>query len=112
MPRPIMTLLADVRNLLHQQLVMVASMGAVTSQTVLFHWRVLIHVRASLFSVTFITEIIDRVGLQVLITERSMGVVTVGAGNLPFLNWMVRLSIRFRPDVLMTRKTEFVLRLF
>lgn len=106
MPGPIMAFLADIGDLLHQQLIMVTAVGCMAGQTVLLHRRVLVHVRAPFFSVTGIAQLIDRVGFQILGTERTMGSVAVGAGNLPLFDGMMRLTVRLCPDIPMARETK------
>jgi len=105
-----MAIVAKVRSLLFQQLVVIPAMGDVAAHAIFRNWGMLVQERAALFGVALVAEIVDGVGFQALAAERSMRVMTIAAGNLAFLDRMVGLSAGFRLDIFVAGEAQLRLR--
>jgi len=85
---------------------MVAPVGHMTVQTVLFNRRMLPHIGPPLLRMTGVAEFIHRVALEHLCTEIAMRVMAVSAGDLSLDNGVMGLPVRLGTDITMTIETE------
>jgi len=93
-----MTALAKLGDLADEELGMVAPVGGVAAQTVLFDRGVLPHVGPSLFGMALIAQIVEGIRLDHLGAESPVVIVAVRALQFPFANRMVGLLVLLRPD--------------
>ena len=85
---------------------MVAPVGHMTVQTVLFNRGMLPHIGPPFLRMTGVAEFIHRVALEHLCAEIAMRVMAVGAGDLPLDNRVVGLPVRLGTDITMTAEAE------
>jgi hypothetical protein len=79
MPADIVAIPANLRYPAGQELGMIAPMGGVAIEAVFFHGRMGPHVRASLFRVALVAEIVDPIPFHHLAPETSVVIVAVRA---------------------------------
>ena len=89
MASPGMAALAEKRNLSDQQLRMVASVNFVAIQAVLLDRRMLEGIGASLFGMTLVTEVIDRISLHHLGPKASMDLMATAAFDPALIDRMM-----------------------
>ncbi len=76
-------------------------------EAILLDRRVLVHVRASFFSVAFIAEFIDRIGLQHFVGKLPVRVMAVNACYFVLLDRMAGLLVSHGLDVFMALIAHF-----
>ncbi len=77
-----MTVLAKQRHFLGQQFAVVASMGLMAHETILFHGRMLLHKGTSLLGMALVAEFVQRIRFEHLIRACS----DPGAGTVDGLD--------------------------
>ena len=87
----VMTALAKLWRIAYQKLRVIAPMRRMTVQTVFIDGRMLKHERSPLLRVTFVAEFVYRIGLDLFIAKGAMRIVTAGALDQPFFDWMMGL---------------------
>jgi hypothetical protein len=107
MASDIVAALAKEGHLPYQKLQVVTSVNLVADEAVLWNRGMFKGKGSSLFSMTFITEIVYGIGLDHALDIRCPhGVVAARAPDLPLSNRMMRLLIRLGSDVSMAIKTK------
>ena len=99
MARRAVTGITEQGNPACQKLGMVAAMGGMAGQAILFHRRMRPQEGTSFFRMAFIAEFVGRVRLHHLVPEPAMLIVTACAFHLPFFDRMVRLLVLLEGDV-------------
>ena len=74
-----MTALAKLRRSFYKKLVMVAAVRRMTVQAIFIDRRMLYHKRPSFFSVALVTEFVHRIGLELIVGEGAVRIMTAGA---------------------------------
>jgi len=98
--------LTEERNLSHQKFGMVTSMNFVTVQTVLLNRRMLKSIGAPLFSMAFVTEVIDRIGFYHSLPEPSMNLMAATAFYFSFIDRVMGLFVLLGSDIFVAGVTE------
>ena len=93
MPTCVMASLAELGCLEDQQLRMIAPMRCMAIQAIFLDRGMLKHEGPSLLRVAFVAQFIHRIGFDLFGAEGPMGIVTAGALDQPFFNWMMGLPI-------------------
>jgi hypothetical protein len=76
-----MAVLAELRWILDQKFVVITAVRCMTIQAVFLDRRMFKHKGASLLSVAFITEVVDRIGFDLVFTECTMRIVAISTGD-------------------------------
>ena len=106
-PRHRMAALAEKGHLSDQELAMVTAVNFVTAQTVFLDRGMLKGKRSPLFSVAFITEIVDGISLDHSLDVRcAHRVMAVGTFHSALPDWVMGLLIGLRPNSLVAGETE------
>ena len=79
---------------------MIASMGRMARQAILFHGRMLPHERASLFRMAFVAKLVHIIRLDHLRPEPTVLIMALGAFHESLFQGMVGLLVLLRPDIL------------
>jgi hypothetical protein len=79
---------------------MIASMGCMARQAILFHGRMLPHEGASLFRMAFVAKLVHIIRLDHLRPEPTVLIMTLGAFHESLFQGMVGLLVLLRPDIL------------
>ena len=88
----IMAALAKLRRIADQKLGMVAAVRRMTVQAIFRDGRMVEHERPSLLSVTFKTEFVYCVCLDLMVAKGAVRIMAAGAFDQSFLDRMMRLS--------------------
>ena len=112
MPTITMTALAKIRRVADQEFGMIAAMRRMTVQTIFHNRRMLKQKRPPLLSVTFVTQFVDCVCLDLMVAKGAVRIMAAGAFDQSLFNRMMRLSGCLRPDILMAFEAEGRLILF
>jgi hypothetical protein len=104
--------LAKQRGLSDKKPIMVTPMDLVAIQAIFAHRRVFPGVGPSFVRVTFEAEFVDRIRPDHLGAKATHGIVALGATHLSFPDWVMRLSVRLGPDVLVASEAKLGLLLF
>ncbi len=76
MARPVMAILAEIRQLFSQQLSVQAAMGGMAIQAILCDRRMFVDIRSSLIGMTGIAELLGGVRLNHVHSKTAVGLVT------------------------------------
>jgi hypothetical protein len=98
--------LAEKRNFSHQEFGVIASVNFVAVQTVLLNRGMLKGIGPPFFRMTFITEVIDRIGFHHFLAEPSVHLMATGAFDSSFVDRMVRLFVLLGADIFVAGVTE------
>ena len=79
---------------------MIASMGRMACQAILFHGRMRPHERTSLFRMAFVAKLVDIIRLDHLRPEPAVLIMALGAFHESLFQGMVGLLVLLRPDIL------------
>ena len=79
---------------------MIASMGCMARQAILFHGRMFPHEGTPLFRMAFIAKLVHVIRLDHLRSEPTMLIMALGAFHESLLQGMVGLLVLLRPDIL------------
>ncbi len=104
---PVMAALAKLGRLSGQKLIVIATMRSMTGQAIFLDRRMFPHEGTSLFGVAGIAEFVHSIGLDLLISERAMNVMTAAAIDQALFYRMVGLFVCLCPYVPMATKTKF-----
>lgn len=107
-----MTFLTQLRGLADEHCHLIAAVHFMAQSTVFDYRWVFDPERTSLFGMAAIAEFVNAVGFYHLVSESPVGIVAIGAFNLPFRQRVVRLPAVQHPYTLVTIKTEVGLGLF
>jgi len=97
--RGIVTALAEERRLGGQELPVIAAVGRMTCQAVLFHGRMLPQERSSFFSMTLVAKLIHIIRLDHFRPESAMLIMALGALHESFFQWVMGLPVLLRADI-------------
>ncbi len=89
MARPIVTILAKLRNTFGKQFFVNAAMNLMTSQTVLLNGRMFPYRRSPFISMALEAELSTIISLHHASAEGAMRQMAGGAFDLPFDDWMM-----------------------
>ena len=89
---------------------MIASMGCMARQAILFHGRMLPHEGASLFRMAFVAQIIDGAAFDELVPKTAVMIMAIRAFYFTFFDGMMRLLGNLAANAPMAGKTKFRLR--
>ena len=93
MPAEIMTILTEVRELLGQEVKMLAAVRVMAGHAVFLDRRMFENKRSAFVSVATVTKLVIRLGPDHSVRQGSMRVMTINAGHFSFENRMVRKTI-------------------
>jgi hypothetical protein len=104
-----MASLAEIRPLGHQELVMGSAMRCVTGRAILRGRWVLPEKGSPFFGVAFITFLIQGIGREEFLRDRSVGIVATGTGHFPLSDGVMGRFLNLRLYIFMTLAAYFCL---
>ncbi len=87
--RPVVALLAKIRLFVFQQLECLGAVWSVAFCTIFLNRRVLPYIGTALFSMAFVAELIDVLGLDAAMAQSAVGIVAIGTLDFAFNNRVV-----------------------